>query len=127
MLLVKTRIGPSSIHGTGLFADEFIAKGTLLWRFTPGFDLKFSLQTMERLPALIRDHICKYGWLSAKSGFYCYAVDDAKFFNHADTPNARSQYRIEEEEVVTVALRDIVCGEELTDDYSSYDKLPGNL
>lgn len=27
MLLVKTKIGPSAIHGIGLFADQFIQKG----------------------------------------------------------------------------------------------------
>jgi hypothetical protein len=29
MLLVKTRLGLSRIHGIGLFAEEFIARGTL--------------------------------------------------------------------------------------------------
>lgn len=33
MLLVKTRLGISSIHGIGLFADELIPKGTVTWRF----------------------------------------------------------------------------------------------
>ena len=40
MLLVKTKIGPSKIAGIGLFADEFIAKGTPVWKFEPGFDLE---------------------------------------------------------------------------------------
>ena len=38
MLLVKTRLGASAIHGIGLFADEFIPKDTVTWRFTPGLD-----------------------------------------------------------------------------------------
>ena len=42
MLYVKTKIGQSKIHGMGLFADQFIKKGTIIWKFTPGFDLKFT-------------------------------------------------------------------------------------
>ena len=32
MLLVKTRLGASAIHGIGLFADEFIPKDTEIGR-----------------------------------------------------------------------------------------------
>ena len=42
MLYVKTKIRLSKVHGIGLFADENIPKGTVIWRFTPGFDLKFT-------------------------------------------------------------------------------------
>jgi hypothetical protein len=38
MLLVKTVSKPSALHGTGLFADEFIPEGTVLWRFVVGKD-----------------------------------------------------------------------------------------
>ncbi len=38
MLLVKTHLGKSKINGIGLFADEFISKGKVIWKFTPGFD-----------------------------------------------------------------------------------------
>jgi hypothetical protein len=34
MLLVKTTIAPSPIHGIGLFADQFIPQGTRIWEFT---------------------------------------------------------------------------------------------
>ena len=33
MLLVKTTLRPSEVHGLGLFADEFIPKGIAIWRF----------------------------------------------------------------------------------------------
>ncbi len=38
MLLVKTKIGQSNISGIGVFADEFIPKGTVIWRYQEGFD-----------------------------------------------------------------------------------------
>ena len=44
MLMVKTRLGPSSIAGIGLFADEDIPAGRVTWRFVPGFDQLFCEQ-----------------------------------------------------------------------------------
>ena len=38
-MTVKTIIKESDIHGIGLFADEFIPKGTKIWEFTPNFDI----------------------------------------------------------------------------------------
>lgn len=39
MYLVKTRLGPSMIHGIGVFTEEFIPKGTIVlskpWEFKP--------------------------------------------------------------------------------------------
>ena len=120
MLLVKTKIGPSQIDGIGLFADEFIPRGTIIWRFTPGFDLRFTLETLANFPRQVQEHIYKYGWKSARPDHYCHASDHAKVFNHAESPNALSEHHDGEEEVITVALRDIERGEEITDDYSAY-------
>ena len=39
MLLVKTYLDKSLIHGVGVFADEFIKKGTLMWEFNPLIDV----------------------------------------------------------------------------------------
>ena len=39
MLLVDARAGLSEIHGIGLIAQEFIPKGTCIWKFQEGFDL----------------------------------------------------------------------------------------
>ena len=54
MLLVKTRLAPSTIHGIGLFADEFIPKGTEVWKFVPGFDLALSVDEVESLPEMAK-------------------------------------------------------------------------
>ena len=39
MLLVRTYLDRSAIHGIGLFAAERIPKGTVLWRLEPSIDL----------------------------------------------------------------------------------------
>ena len=47
MLLVDARVGPSSIQGLGLFAQEFIPKGTTIWEYDAGLDLRLSQAEVE--------------------------------------------------------------------------------
>ncbi len=122
MLYVKTKIGPSKIHGTGLFADQFIKKGTIIWKFTPGFDLKFTKEQIKKFPRQVKEYLETYAWLSKKSGKYCFSSDNGKYFNHSKNPNALSSYYDNEEEVVTKAIKNIKKKEEITDDYSTFEK-----
>jgi len=121
MLLVKTKVQESAIHGLGLFADQFIPKGTEIWKFTPGFDVKFTKEQVLSFPKILQIFIYTYAWKSKKSGLYCHSVDDGRFFNHCSNPNSLSEYRDDEEESVNVALRDIQIGEEITNNYSAFE------
>lgn len=123
MLLVKTKIKESQIHGVGLFADQAIPKGTEIWRFTPGFDQKFTREQILGFPDLLQIYIYKHCWKSKKSKLYCFSVDNGKYFNHSVTPNVLSEYRDGEEEVITVAVRDIEEGEEILDNYDSFEDI----
>lgn len=123
MLLIKTKIWPSKIEGIWLFADQFIPKWTEIWRFTPNFDLKFTKEEILKFPPLLQEYFNTYARLSKKSWKYCFSSDHWKFFNHSKNDyNVLSAYHNEEEEVVTKAIRDIEIGEELTDDYSSFEE-----
>jgi SET domain-containing protein len=121
MLLVQTKIGPSSINGTGLFANQFIPKGTHIWKFQPGFDLKFTKAQMDTLSKAGRDQFLKYSYIDVDSGEYVLCFDDARFFNHADEPNCIEQLPSDEPDGLYVAARDIQIGEELTCDYKDFD------
>lgn len=120
MMLVKTKVKESKIHGFGLFADRFISKGTEIWRFTPGFDLKFTREQILSFPEVLQIYIYKYSWRSKKSKLYCFSSDDGKLFNHSEDPNVLSEYRDNEEEAITVAIKDIQAGEEILDNYNSF-------
>jgi SAM-dependent methyltransferase len=121
MMLVKTRIAPSAIHGLGLFADQFIEKGTVIWRFTPGIDARFTAEQLADLPPAAQEFLTFYAFSSKEPGLRVVCTDHGKYFNHSSTPTALSAHAEGEEEVVTRALRDILPGEEITDDYRSYE------
>jgi hypothetical protein len=120
MLLVKTRLDRSQISGIGLYADEFIPKGTIIWRFTPGLDLKLNQEQLQDYKsrvdvARLEDFIYR----SKISGDFILCADDARFINHSFHPNTIDT--MEDVEGLTIAARDIFPGEEIVSDYQSFD------
>ena len=120
MLLVKTKLDVSPIHGIGLFAAEFIPEYTIIWKFNPCIDLRLCAEQIEQLPASCGEQIRKYTYREIHTGLYVLCGDDARFFNHSDEPNCLDFYHNEEEDL-TVANRNINAGEELTCNYALFD------
>jgi len=121
MLLVKTKLGLSKISGIGLFADQFIPKDTIIWKFTEGVDVKITdekLQELEKEYPL--DDLKKYLYRSKSSNLHILCGDDGRFINHAYEPNTTDTS--EDDEGFTIASRDIQPGEEITSDYHGFDK-----
>jgi SET domain-containing protein len=115
MLMVKTKIAPSNISGIGLFADEFIPKGTMVWKFQNDFDLILSKEEVEKLSVPTQKQFYNYAYLDKKYNKYMLCSDDARFFNHSD--NFNCDERIDD---ITTATRDIEIGEELTVNYKDF-------
>ena len=116
MLLVKRRLGPSAISGIGLFADEHIPEGKRIWELTPGFDLKVAREKIDALPEAAREQMMMYSYVEYDTGLHVICMDRARHFNHSYRPNTR-----EIPSVATIAVRDIMPGEELTGDYRTFD------
>jgi SET domain-containing protein len=116
MLTVKTKIGPSFLHGIGLFAGEFISRGSVTWRYNAEFDTAFSREQINRLPTTTQDYLFKYAYFDKILNKYVLCFDDQRFINHSShEPNILSTPREDR------AARDIQPGEELTCDYNQYD------
>ena len=115
MFLVPTLLGPSGIHGTGVFAVGPIAAGTVLWRFTEGVDWRIPPADLAAFPEPYQARLRAWCYLD-DDGHYVLCGDTAKFMNHSDDPNC------DEPEHTTVANRAIAAGEELTCDYRTFDR-----
>lgn len=120
MLLVKTKIGPSKIHGIGLFAAQFIPKGAPVWRFQPGFDLNIPAEDIIKLFPRALEQLLNYAYLNHKTNEYILCFDDGRFVNHSDTPNMTDS-NPDDDLAPDIALRDIEEGEEMTSDYQGRD------
>lgn len=114
MLVVAVTIGPSKIHGIGLFAAERIAAGRIWWRYEPSLDQIRTAKEVEDMPPDARDFWVKYAFVRADdSRILCF--DHARFVNHSATPNTR-----EDDNGNSVAAVDIEVGEEITEDYTTF-------
>ena len=115
MLLVKTILKESPIHGFGLFAAEPIKKDTLIWEFNSMFDKKVYGGILDMLPLVVKDFIKTYGYLES-SGFWVLCSDDARYMNHSDNPTCEDRNQRD------YAAKDIEIGEELTCNYYVFDR-----
>jgi hypothetical protein len=113
MLLVKTYIDQSAIHGLGVFADEFIRKGKKIWRFVEGYDRIYSPKQFAELPKAAKDFVRFYGY--RVDGEIILTVDHDRNINHSENANTvwQSGY--------SIARRNIRKGEEITNDYRDID------
>ena len=116
MLLVKTKIKESKIHGIGLFADESIKVGTKVWSFEPKLDIVLLKEEIGRLSSVAQEQFYRYAYLDKVRNKYLLCGDDARFFNHSDKPNCDET----KENDSTFALRDIDVDEELTINYGEF-------
>lgn len=115
MLLVDASAGKSQIHGTGLIANRLIPSGTVVWLLKPGFDVILTKAALDELSLVAQEQIRPYVYIDILTGKYILCSDDARFMNHSDTPNTKT------EGDRTWAIRDIQVGEELTADYREFD------
>ncbi|MBL9176251.1 MAG: SET domain-containing protein [Verrucomicrobiales bacterium] len=120
MMLIRTVVRPSSIHGMGLFAVERIPRGTEVWRYESGFDRSIPGEAVNALPSLARDHVHWFAYQSREDGQWILSGDHTCFMNHSDSPNTGTLPG-SRPPITTVALREIAAGEELTCDYRAFD------
>jgi SET domain-containing protein len=114
MLLIKNYIAASEGKGLGLFASEFIPKGTLIWQFVEGFDTKVHKDKYETLTNIQKNYVDTYFW---KEGDYLYSsCDYSNFQNHSNNPNSVC---LDEDKMI--ALRDIYPDEEILVNYRDFD------
>jgi hypothetical protein len=106
----RVRIGPSRIHGDGLFATRTIKQGKRILRYTGE---KISRVESERRLAAGNAYIFGLDEFSAIDGKEL--KNTARYINHSCAPNCQTEQW--EDTIWIVAIRDIQAGEELTYNY----------
>jgi uncharacterized protein len=121
MLLVKTKLGISSIPGAGLgcFAAQFIQHGQPMWCLNTKFDMVLIKEEIYNLSDACRAETIKHVYYDIKIDRYILCSDSARFYNHSDTPNTGPLYDGFDGDT-DYALRDIHVGEEILCDYRTW-------
>lgn len=125
MYLFKVLIMKSGIEGSGVFADQDIPKGSIVWKFDPDHDLTLPLEDFERLDLETRADVRKVAYVSPTSNQWVYPPknDPARYTNHSETSNNLSAVfnRNISNEPFFIANTEIAKGTELTVNYKEFD------
>jgi SET domain-containing protein len=114
LFLIETYIKESNGKGFGTFTKNFVPKGTIIWKFMEGFDIKVHVDKLNELNDIQKDFIDKYFW---KEGDYYYSSCDHSIFqNHSYKPNS-IPYGPDE----MIASTDIQKDEEIVVSYNQFD------
>lgn len=117
MILVRTSLRPSPVHGLGCFTEEAIAKGQRVWVYDDRIDCRIAADDLPDLPPSIQEFLDVYGYAEVYEGRKVIVLcgDLSKHMNHSADPNLTN------DGPDNIAARDIQPGEELTCDYYSFD------
>lgn len=119
MLTVKTFLSPSKISGIGLFADEDIKKGDIIWKYLPLIDITYTKENWDELKSILTEesfsNVQRYSY--KENGMYILCTDNAQFMNHSsDKMNVTNSKDL----MHMYAIHPIKKGEEILCDYSEY-------
>lgn len=128
MLNAKTTVRQSEIAGVGLFAEQDIKKGEIVWQYTPETCAIFTetqmrelLKSFHKTENAIVHYYLTYCYYVKEINSLIYCLDNGRYVNHSDHPNMEGALDIPNSWQYSFALRDIKKGEELTENYNVYD------
>ena len=119
MIHIKYKLDRSNKHGIGLFADQPISKGDLIYTASPLLDLNLTKEEFASLSEAEKQEILWWGFFDEPSQKWHVDFDVSKFINHST--EATVTQNDEHEEAYLVATRNIESGEELTQNYLEFE------
>jgi hypothetical protein len=126
--LVEVRSSPH--HGLGVFAATAIPRGTTWWSADIAGVVMVSQRQMAALTSSAPsskshefiDAILEYGYYLRDFDAIVFIPDDGRYVNHSTEPN--STILPGSNGLASITTRDVLPGEEITEDYTSYDHCP---
>ena len=129
MYIKKVKVDESQIDGKGVFAQETIKEGEVVWIFKDGYDNKKTNEEFQQLAESEKRHLSHTAYLSPWSKMWVYPPygDAAEYTNHSIDNNLGVVYDpAVSPEPIFIADRDIEIGEELTNNYHEFDETTKN-
>lgn len=115
-MLIKTKLKEVPGKGIGLIADEFIRKGQVVYKDDSDFDRIIPKGQLLKMSPELKEFVKTYASFNSKTNTYYLCCDNARFWNHSDSPNTTYN----PDNGLVTALRDIQVEEELTADYRDF-------
>ena len=126
MYKTLVKVAPSAIDGEGVFAQQDIKHGSIVWQFDEKHDHRITQACHEELPEEEKKRLERVAYLSPWSGLWVYPPtgDPAEYTNHSNNNNLTTRFDSQvSPEPYFIANRDIKSGEELTNNYREFDEI----
>ena len=119
MIHIKYKLDKSSQHGIGLFAREAIPKGTLIYSASPQLDVNLTQEQFNLLSEMEKEEVRWWGFFDEASSKWHVDFDVSRFINHSYEATVTQDSG--HQDAYLVATRDIMIGEELTQNYLEFE------
>ena len=119
MIHIKYKLDKSEKHGVGLFSDENLKAGQLVYTASPVLDVDITQDQFDSLNDAEKREIEWWGFFDEPSQKWHVDFDVTKFINHSYNPTVTQDS--EHEEAYLMTTRDIKVGEELTQNYLEFE------
>ncbi|MEN9604962.1 MAG: hypothetical protein RJB39_647 [Candidatus Parcubacteria bacterium] len=119
MIHIKYKLDKSSHHGIGLFADEDISKGKLIYTSSPLLDVNLTQDQFDSLSEKEKQEVQWWGFFDVPTQKWHVDFDVSHFINHSNNANITQDQS--HADAYLVALKDIKAGEELTQNYLEFE------
>ena len=116
----------SDIDGKGVFAAQDIKKGSIVWKYDSTHDCAISQAEFETKDDAEKEHLHRVAYLSPWTSLWVYppAGDLAEYTNHSNDNNLSVKFDPKiSPEPYFIANRNIVAGEEITNNYYEFDAI----
>ncbi|HSD56499.1 MAG TPA: SET domain-containing protein [Candidatus Saccharimonadales bacterium] len=119
MIHIKYQLKTSELHGIGLFADQAVRKGDIVYTASPLLDLNITQEQFDSLDQKEKGEILWWGFFDEPSQMWHVDFDVSKFINHSYIPSLTQDSN--HDDACLLATRDIEAGEELTQNYLEFE------
>lgn len=119
MIHINYQLKASSLHGVGLFAGQHIARGDLIYTASPLLDVNITQEQFETLAQKEKQEILWWGFYDEPSQLWHVDFDVSRFINHSRDSTVSQDPN--HDEAYLVATRDILLGEEITQNYLEFE------
>ncbi len=119
MIHIKYKLDKSVNHGIGLFTDENLKSGQLIYTASPLLDVNINQDQFDSLNENEKNEIRWWGFKIENENIWHVDFDVSKFINHAY--DATLTQDIKHTDAYLVTTREIKAGEELTQNYLEFE------
>lgn len=119
MIHIKYKLDKSGYHGIGLFSDEDLSVGQLIYTASPLLDVNLTQEQFDTISDEEKEEIKWWGYFNESTKRWHVDFDVSKFINHSPEGNLTQDKNHKDAYLIT--LRDIKRGEELTQNYLEFE------